>query len=95
MKLLLSVGYKSGSLFFKLFVISLFSSSAFGKKDVLDLGEIEIKGEVRRPNINLIYSKKYMNRTMILIARKELKKLEKELLEPSKDRIKSKAPGKK
>ena len=91
MKLLLSVCYKLTNWFFILFVISLFSPYAFGKKDVLDLGEIEIKGEVRRPNINLIYSKKYMSKTMILMARQELKELEKELLEPAKNQIKSKA----
>ena len=66
----------------------------------MDLGEIEITGEVRRPNINLIYSKKYMNKAMALIAKKELKKFEAELLRPTenlvlkrKARRKKKNPG--
>lgn len=74
--------------FFKLSVIGSLSFCAFGeeeeKEKVLDLGEIEITGEVRRPNINLIYSKKYINKAMILIAREELKKLERELLKPAR-----------
>lgn len=83
MSLLLNVIYSSLKLFFVLFAMSSFSFCAFGKEDVLDLGDLEIKGEVRRPNINLIYSKKYISKTMILIAREELKKFEKELLKPA------------
>lgn len=83
MAILLNVILRSLYLFFVLFAMSFFSPCVFGKKKVLDLGEIEIKGEVRRPNINLIYSKRYINKTMILIAKEELKKLEKELLKPA------------
>lgn len=70
--------------FFFMLLVIFSSLFVFGENKVLDLGEIEIKGEVRRPNINLIYSKKYINEAMLLIVRKELQKLEKELLKPSK-----------
>ena len=85
--MLLSFMDKYMKLFFKGIVISFLPLCAFGeeeKEKVLDLGEIEITGEVRRPNINLIYSKKYINKAMILIAREELKKLERELLKPAR-----------
>lgn len=91
---LLNIIYKSLKLFFVLFAVSLFSFCAFGQKqDVLDLGDIEIKGEVRRPNMNLIYSKKYISRAMILIAKEELKKFEKELLKPANLSLKTNRKG--
>ena len=66
-----------------LFFILIFSPSySFGEEKVLDLGEIEITGEVRRPNINLIYSKKYIDKAVNVIVREELEKLEKDLLQP-------------
>ena len=83
MLITLNLFYNYFKLLFLLFFISLFPLSAFGKGKVLDLGEIEITGEVRRPNLNLIYSKKYMNKAVVLIAREELKKLEKEILKPA------------
>lgn len=79
--------YKHFKLLMVLLLINFFSSYAFGKSKILDLGEIEIIGEVRRPNINLIYSKKYMSKAMLLIAKKELKKLETELLKPAENLI--------
>ena len=84
--MLLNLMNKYLKLFFKWIVISFLPLCVFGEEEgkVLDLGEIEITGEVRRPNINLIYSKKYINKAMILIAREELKKLERELLKPAR-----------
>ena len=54
------------------------------KERVLDLGAIEIKGEVRRPNIDLIYSKKSFDTFVGVVARSELKAFEKELLKPAR-----------
>ena len=68
---------------FLFLLLTGFSFASFGKEKVLDLGEIEITGEVRRPNINLIYSKKYIKRAVNIIAREEFKKLESDLLKPS------------
>ena len=84
--------FNKNKLFF-LFII-FWPLSSFGEEKVLDLGEIEITGEVRRPNINLIYSKKYMNQAMALIAKKELKKFEKELLRPAENLILKRKPRK-
>ncbi len=83
MKNALKLPGKHLKLFFIGLVVNLSSFYAFGEEKVLDLGDIEITGEVRRPNINLIYSKKYMSKAMIMIAKEELKKLEKELLKPA------------
>ena len=70
-------------LFFLFFLLSFFHFHVFAEEEkVLDLGEIEITGEVRRPNINLIYSKKYIDKAVNVIVKDELKKLEKELLQP-------------
>lgn len=74
-----------------------FGAFAFGGEKVLDLGEIEITGEVRRPNINLIYSKKYFDEAMTAVAKRELKALEGELLKPAppkKAPLKRKGPEK-
>ena len=78
----------------------LFSFCAFGEggkaekgERILDLGEIEVTGEIRRPNINLIYSKKYFDEAITVVAKQELKNLERELLRPEAD--KSKKPEKK
>ena len=49
---------------------------------VLDLGEIEVAGEVRRPNLNLVYSKKYFNSAVRDMAHGELEKFEQQLLKP-------------
>ena len=49
---------------------------------VLDLGEIEVTGEVRRPNLNLVYSKEYFNSAIRDMAHGELEKFEKQLLRP-------------
>ena len=65
-------------------ILSVFCYSAGAKKKVLDLGEIEITGEVRRPNVNLVYSKKYFKKAMNQMARKEFKQFETELLQPAK-----------
>ena len=68
------------------FLISiLFSVSAFGKEKVLDLGAIEIQGEVRRPNVQLVYSKKkHFKKTLAVIAQDELRAFEQELLKPAR-----------
>ena len=60
------------------------AAAARPQEKVLDLGEIEIIGEVRRPNINMIYSKKYFNEAISAVAKQELKNLESELLQPEK-----------
>ena len=64
-------------------LVSCFSFYSLGEERVLDLGEIEITGEVRRPDINLIYSKKYIKRAAGVIAGEEFKKLEEDLLKPA------------
>ncbi len=61
----------------------LFGFKAFGEEKILDLGDIEVTGEVRRPNINLIYSKKYFDEAITAVAKRELKALELELLQPA------------
>ena len=66
--------------------LCLFSFVAFGKEKVLDLGALEITGEVRRPNVKLVYSKKkYFNKALSTIAKEELRVFEKELLQPAKE----------
>ena len=65
-------------------VLSVFCCFAGAKKKVLDLGEIEITGEIRRPNVNLVYSKKYFSKAMNEMARHEFKQFEAELLKPAK-----------
>lgn len=70
---------------FFLWITSGLSFYAVAKKGrVLDLGAIEIKGEVRRPNINLIYSKKNFDTFVGVVAKSELKVFEKELLKPAR-----------
>ena len=68
-----------------LFLLSmLFSFSALGEEKVLDLGAIEIQGEIRRPNVKLVYSKKkYFNKALSTIAKDELRTFEQELLKPA------------
>lgn len=65
-------------------IMSIFHAVCLDKKKILNLGEINIKGELRRPNINLVYSKKYFNKTMSTMANSELIQFEKELLKPKK-----------
>ncbi len=73
--------YFSGVVF-----LCLFSFTAFGKEKVLDLGALEITGEVRRPNVKLVYSKKkYFNKALSVRAKEELRAFEQELLQPATD----------
>ena len=62
----------------------------FGKDKVLDLGELEITGEVRRPNVNKVYSKKYFDKAMSNMAKQELQNFEAELLMPVRASIRKK-----
>jgi len=64
---------------FLLFLICFFS---FAEKKVLDLGDLEITGEVRRPNIDVVYPKKYFDKAINIITTKKLKEWEQELLKP-------------
>ena len=75
---------EKAKMIFILMVIVVLCFSAFGKQKVLDLGEIEIIGEVRRPNVNLVHSKKYFNKIVSGMIKDELEEFEKELLEPVK-----------
>ena len=64
----------------------LFSAEALGqgKEKILDLGAIEIQGEVRRPNVYLVYPKKKgFKKALSVIAKDELRVFEQELLKPS------------
>ena len=71
----------------------LFTDFVFGQEKVLDLGAIEIKGEVRRPNVKLVYSKKKgFNKALSTIAQEEMRAFEKELLKPSSHKGRDKAP---
>ena len=87
------------SKFNRLFVLAaalaagVFCFAALGEEKVLDLGEIEITGEVRRPNINLIYSKKYFDQAITAVAKRELKVLEGELLKPAPPKAPLKKKG--
>ena len=68
----------------QLLMSTLLSAMAFGKERVLDLGVIEIQGEVRRPNVQLVYSKKkHFNKALSVIAKDELRAFEQELLKPA------------
>ena len=78
------MNYKKVQRNFILLIIGMFSFFAFGKQEVLDLGKIEITGEIRRPNVNLVYLKKYFNKAVSEIAKKELRAFEVELLKPAK-----------
>ena len=91
----INMAKKAGWLVMALFCFCAFAEKAWGKEKVLDLGEIEIKGEVRRPNINLIYSKKYFDEALTVVAKKELKNLESRLLKPAAAERPGKKPGKK
>lgn len=70
--------------FFILLMVTVTSFYSFGEQKVLDLGKIKIKGEIRRPTVDLVYSKKYFDKAVSVIAGKELKEFEKELLKPVK-----------
>ena len=70
--------------FFILLMVTVTSFYSFGKQKVLDLGKIKIKGEIRRPTVDLVYSKKYFDKAVSVIAGKKLKEFEKELLKPVK-----------
>ena len=84
--------FVDNSILFKLFffkkvtmtvaLLSMFSFFSFGKQKILDLGAIEIKGEIRRPNVKLVHSKKYFNKAIGIVAEEELKEFEKNLLKP-------------
>ena len=52
-------------------------------KRVLDLGQMDIQGEVRRPNVNLVNSKKYFKDMIKKMAHQELKQFERELTQPA------------
>ena len=52
------------------------------QEQVLDLGELEITGEVRRPNVGWIRSNKRFNDSLNSITLDEMRKFEKELLKP-------------
>ncbi len=66
------------------YIISILFGGVFlsASAKVLDLGELEVKGEVRRPNLNLVYSKKYFKKAIREMARSELKQFEQQLLKP-------------
>jgi len=65
-------------LFFILFMIFPTSS----KEKVLDLGEFEVIGEVRRPNVNWLRPNKNIQDSANSMTWEELKKFEEELLKP-------------
>lgn len=50
---------------------------------VVDLGEMSINGELRRPSVQWIESKKALRPELPKIAQKELERLEEELLRPA------------
>lgn len=64
------------------FSIIFLSFLSFGKDKIFDLGAIDIKGELRRPNMSVVYSKKSFNKSINIIVNSELVKFEKELLKP-------------
>lgn len=64
-------------------LLGMFSFFSFGKQPILDLGAIEIKGEIRRPNVKLVHSKKYFNKAISIVAEEELKEFERDLLKPA------------
>ena len=66
----------------KYVIYILFGGMLSASAKVLDLGEIEVTGEVRRPNLNLVYSKEYFNSAIRDMAHGELDKFEKKLLRP-------------
>ena len=59
-----------------------FAIPAFSEKKVLDLGEFEITGEVRRPNVNWLRSNRNFRDSVDSMTLDELKKFEEELLKP-------------
>ena len=83
MKTIFILGLSLGFLPFKAFCADDKKSTP-KKQQILDLGAINIKGEVRRPNIQLVYSKKHFEKALNAIAKKELRAFEKKLLKPSK-----------
>ena len=65
-------------------LVGVWSFCVLGEsKKVLDLGELEITGELRRPNVSLVHSKRYFEKAVRAGARDELKRFEKELLKPA------------
>lgn len=50
---------------------------------VVDLGEMSINGELKRPTVQWIESKKALRPELPKIAQKELERLEEELLRPA------------
>ena len=77
------MGCKNGKNLFILLMIAIISFFSFGEQEVLDLGKIKITGEIRRPNVNLVYSKKYFSKAVSMIAKEKLKEFEMELLKPA------------
>jgi len=58
---------------------------------VIDLGQLEIEGEVRRPNVNWIDSQRRVKDMLPIFHRAEFKALEDQLLRPARiEEIKAK-----
>jgi hypothetical protein len=60
--------------------ISLFLYGEEKRKQVIDLGTLEVQGKLRGPEIQLIESNQMGSEALLKLSRVELKKLETELL---------------
>lgn len=68
-----------------LFIWMLMSTpvAAESKKEVIDLGTLEVQGKARGPEVNLIDSNQMGDEALSKLSRMELKKMESQLLRSS------------
>jgi|LakMenEpi03Aug12_release.lakeMendotaPanAssembly.Ray.scaffolds.fasta_scaffold1700808_2 hypothetical protein len=76
--------------------VSLFLYGEEKKKQVIDLGTLEVQGKLRGPEIQLIESNQMGAEALLKLSRLELKKLETELLKvgpfPSSAKLRNQEP---
>lgn len=68
---------------FILLVAAMLSSATIAKAEkVVDLGQLEIEGELRRPNVQWVDSNKKIKEYIVRIYTEQFRRLEDELLKP-------------
>lgn len=76
--------------------VSLFLYGEEKKKQVIDLGTLEVQGKLRGPEIQLIESNQMGSEALLKLSRVELKKLETELLRvgpyPATSKVRNQEP---
>jgi len=81
-----SQSWQRGFLVCGLLVVGSLNAQA---NEVIDLGNLEVQGDVRRPLVQLVESQKFQRQYQEALAKKSLKDLETELLMPNEEFLKS------